>query len=54
MMVALALFTLLSLGWIVRRVREQGRLGGKTRVVARSAWALVLGLGGWLAAASSH
>jgi pimeloyl-ACP methyl ester carboxylesterase len=50
-MVGLALFTGLSLAWMARRVRRRGRLGRGTRVAARSAWALVLGLGGWFAAA---
>jgi pimeloyl-ACP methyl ester carboxylesterase len=50
-MVGLALATLLSLGWMARRVGRRGRLGRGTRVAARSAWALVLGLGGWFAAA---
>jgi pimeloyl-ACP methyl ester carboxylesterase len=49
-MAGLALFALLSLAWIARRMRT-GRLGRRTRVVARSAWALLLGLGGWFAAA---
>jgi FtsH-binding integral membrane protein len=51
LMVGLALVTLLSLMWMARRVRRRGRLGRVTRVAARSAWAVVLGLGGWTAAA---
>jgi pimeloyl-ACP methyl ester carboxylesterase len=47
-MIGLALFTALSLAWIVRK---RGRLGRVTRIVTRSVWALVLGLGGWFAAA---
>jgi pimeloyl-ACP methyl ester carboxylesterase len=47
----LALITLLSLVWMAIRVRTRGQLGRRARVVARSAWALVLGLGGWLAGA---
>jgi MFS family permease len=50
-MLGLALFTVLSLAWMARRVRTRGRLGRRTRIVVRSAWALVLGLGGWFAAA---
>jgi hypothetical protein len=50
-MVGLALISLLSLAWMARRVRRRGRLGRGTRVIARSAWAVVLGLGGWFAAA---
>jgi hypothetical protein len=46
-MIGLALFATLSLAWIVRRAR----LGRVTRVVTRSVWALVIGLGGWFAAA---
>jgi hypothetical protein len=51
LMVGLALVTVLSLAWMARRVRRRGRLGRPTRVVARSAWALLIGLGGWFAAA---
>jgi hypothetical protein len=50
-MAALALVTALSLAWMARRVRTRGRLGRGTRVLARSLWALVLGLGGWFAGA---
>jgi hypothetical protein len=50
-MVGLVLVSVLSLAWIARRVRTRGRLGRGTRVAARSAWALLLGLGGWFAAA---
>jgi pimeloyl-ACP methyl ester carboxylesterase len=50
-MVGLALVSVLSLAWMARRVRTRGRLGRGTRVVARSAWALLLGLGGWFAGA---
>jgi pimeloyl-ACP methyl ester carboxylesterase len=49
-MVGLALVAFLSLAWMARRVRLRGSLGRGTRVAARSAWALVLGLGGWFAA----
>jgi pimeloyl-ACP methyl ester carboxylesterase len=47
----LALVTVLSLAWMARRVRKRGRLARPTQVVARTAWALVLGLGGWFATA---
>jgi pimeloyl-ACP methyl ester carboxylesterase len=50
-LVALALLALLSLAWMAWRVRARGRLGRVTRVIARSAWALLIGLGGWFAAA---
>jgi pimeloyl-ACP methyl ester carboxylesterase len=50
-MAGLSLLTLLSLAWMGRRVRKHGRLGRTTRVVARSAGALLLGLGGWFAGA---
>jgi pimeloyl-ACP methyl ester carboxylesterase len=50
-MLALALVTALSLAWMARRVRTRGRLGRTARVTARSAWAVVLGLGGWSAGA---
>jgi hypothetical protein len=50
-MVGLALLTVLSLAWMMGRVRRRGSLPRLTRVAARSAWALLLGLGGWFAAA---
>jgi pimeloyl-ACP methyl ester carboxylesterase len=50
-MAGLALVTLLSLAWMAVRVRTRGRLGRRARVVVRSAWAVVLGLGGWFAGA---
>jgi len=50
-MVGLALVAILSLAWMARRVRRRGRLGRVTRVAARSVWAVVIGLGGWFAAA---
>jgi pimeloyl-ACP methyl ester carboxylesterase len=49
-MVGLGLLTVLSLLWMARRVHWQGRLGRKTSAVLRSAYAPVLGLGGWLGA----
>ena len=48
-MVGLALLTVLSLLWMARRVRTGGGFGRKARVVFRSLWAVVLGLGGWFA-----
>jgi hypothetical protein len=50
-MAGLALVTLLSLAWMAIRVHTRGHLGRRARVVVRSAWALVLGLGGWFAVA---
>jgi pimeloyl-ACP methyl ester carboxylesterase len=50
-MAGLALATLLSLVWMAVRVRTRGHLGRRARVVARSAWGFVLGLGGWFAGA---
>ncbi|MDX6723233.1 MAG: hypothetical protein QOD73_1637 [Solirubrobacteraceae bacterium] len=51
LMLALALVAVLSLAFMARRVRTEGSLGRRTRVVVRSAGAVVLGLGGWFAAA---
>jgi hypothetical protein len=50
-MAGLALLTLLALAWMGRRVRKHNGLGRTTRVVTRSAGALLLGLGGWFAGA---
>jgi pimeloyl-ACP methyl ester carboxylesterase len=50
-MAALALIAALSLAWMARRVRTRGRLGRATRILARSLWALLVGLGGWCAGA---
>jgi hypothetical protein len=50
-LVGFALLTVVSLAWVATRVRRHGRLSRKTRLVVRSAWALVLGLGGWFAVA---
>ncbi|MDA0160094.1 alpha/beta hydrolase [Solirubrobacter ginsenosidimutans] len=48
-LVGLALFALASLAWMAWRVRARGRLGRVTRVLARSVWAAMIGLGGWFA-----
>ena len=48
-LVGLALFALASLAWMAWRVRAHGRLGRVTRVLARSVWAVLIGLGGWFA-----
>ena len=46
-MVACAALTVLSLLLMWRRVRKRGGFGRKASVVLRSAYPLVLGLGGW-------
>jgi hypothetical protein len=46
-MVGLAIVALLSLVWMARRVRTQRRIGRRAGAVLRSAYAPVLGLGGW-------
>jgi uncharacterized membrane protein YdfJ with MMPL/SSD domain/pimeloyl-ACP methyl ester carboxylesterase len=46
-MVGLALLTVLSLLWMVRRVHKRGRFGRKAGVTLRSLYPIVLGLGGW-------
>jgi hypothetical protein len=48
-MVGLALLTVLSLLWMARRVRKRGGFGRKAGAVLRSAYPVVLGLGGWFA-----
>jgi pimeloyl-ACP methyl ester carboxylesterase len=48
-MVGLGLFALLSVAGMALRVRSRGRLGRVTRVLARSAWAVLIGFGGWAA-----
>jgi hypothetical protein len=45
-LIGLALFAALSLVWLASRAR----LGRVTRIVTRSVWALLIGLGGWFAA----
>jgi pimeloyl-ACP methyl ester carboxylesterase len=49
-MVGLALLTVLSLLWMPRRVHWAGRFGRKASVLLRSAYPVVLGLGGWFLA----
>jgi pimeloyl-ACP methyl ester carboxylesterase len=46
-MVGLALITVLSLLVMARRVHKRGRIGRKSGALLRSAYPLVLGLGGW-------
>jgi pimeloyl-ACP methyl ester carboxylesterase len=50
-LVALAVITLLALVLLPRRVRRRGRLGRKAAVAVRTVGALLIGLGGWCAAA---
>jgi pimeloyl-ACP methyl ester carboxylesterase len=45
---ALAMMTVVSLVWMVRRVHKRGGFGGKASAALRSAYAVILGLGGWL------
>ena len=47
-MIGLALLTVLSLALMARRVHRKGGYGRKAGVVLRSAYTIVLGLGGWL------
>ena len=49
-MIGLGLLTVLSLLWIARRVHKRGHVGRKSSAMLRSLYAIVLGLGGWLAA----
>ena len=47
-MLGLALLTILSvLWWMPRKVHKRGRIGPKASATMRSAYAVVLGLGGW-------
>jgi pimeloyl-ACP methyl ester carboxylesterase len=46
-MVGLALLTVLSLLWMVRRVHKRGHFGRKAGATLRSLYPIVLGLGGW-------
>ena len=48
-MVGLAALALLSLLWLARRVRVRGGVGRKASAVLRTAYPLLLGLGGWFA-----
>jgi pimeloyl-ACP methyl ester carboxylesterase len=45
---ALSILTALSLLWMARRVHKRGRFGRKASVALRSAYPIILGLGGWL------
>ena len=47
-MIGLAALTVLSLALMGRRVHRKGRFGRKGAAVLRSAYTVVLGLGGWL------
>jgi pimeloyl-ACP methyl ester carboxylesterase len=49
-MVGLAIVAVLSLLWMARRVHKRGRFGRKASATLRSAYPLVLGLGGWFLA----
>ena len=49
-LVGFAALTVLSLLALWLRVRSRGRLGGKTGAAIRSAYAIVLGVGGWFGA----
>jgi hypothetical protein len=49
-MVGFALLTLISLVWLPLRVRKRGAIGSKASAALRSAYPLVLGLGGWFLA----
>jgi pimeloyl-ACP methyl ester carboxylesterase len=46
-MVGFALVTVVSLGWMARRVHRQGHFGRKASAMLRSLYPVVLGLGGW-------
>jgi len=46
-MVGLALVVFVSLLWMARRVRKQGRIGLKAGAILRSVYPIVLGVGGW-------
>lgn len=46
-MVGIALLTVFSLLWMTRRVRKRGAFGRTAGATLRSAYPLVLGLGGW-------
>ena len=50
-MVAFALFTVLSLLWMARRVYKRGGFGPKASAMLRWVFPVVLGLGGWFFAA---
>jgi hypothetical protein len=44
---ALAAVTVLSLAWVAWWVHKRGRFGGKASAVLRSAYSIILGVGGW-------
>ena len=46
-MLAFALVAVGSLLWMAHRVRKRGRIGPKAGAILRSAYPLVLGMGGW-------
>jgi hypothetical protein len=46
-MLAFAALTVLSLVWLPLHLRRRGRFGRKASIALRSAYALLLGLGGW-------
>jgi pimeloyl-ACP methyl ester carboxylesterase len=50
-MLGFAALAALSLLWVTRRVRKHGDAGRKTSIATRTVVPLVLGLGGWFAAA---
>jgi pimeloyl-ACP methyl ester carboxylesterase len=43
----LSILTVLSLGLMARRVHKRGHFGSKASAVLRSAYSIILGLGGW-------
>ena len=45
---ALAMVTVVSLVWMARWVHKRGGFGSKASAALRSAYAVILGLGGWL------
>jgi pimeloyl-ACP methyl ester carboxylesterase len=49
-MIGLALLVVISLLWMARRVSKRGGFGPKAATVLRSAYPIVLGLGGWFLA----
>ena len=49
-MAGFAIVALVSLAWMPRRVRKRGSFGRKASAALRSAYALVLGFGGWFLA----
>jgi pimeloyl-ACP methyl ester carboxylesterase len=45
---ALAMVTVASLVWLAWRIRKRGRFGGRASAVLRSAYPIILAVGGWL------